>query len=60
MSEHYWVAYTQLIKSLHEQGGLRCGGPDARAWTLAVTKSWPIEANHAVAEVPNGQPNHLG
>src|SRR4051812_39120821 len=48
VAEHHGIAHSKLIKSLLEQGSLRCGRPDARARTVAVAKSWPVEANDAI------------
>jgi hypothetical protein len=49
MSDHHRVANPDLFQSVYKEGGLRAGGPDARAWPLAMSEAGTIKAQDAMA-----------
>jgi len=49
MSDHHRVVNPDLFQSFYKEGGLRAGGPDARAWPLAMSEARTIKAQYAMA-----------
>jgi hypothetical protein len=49
MSDHHRVANPDLFQSFYKEGGLRAGGPDARAWPLAMSEAGTIKAQDTMA-----------